>query len=292
MPITVVFLAAGRSTRYGRPKQLEPVGPGGQSLLDYGIFDALRGGADRLVMVTRSDMKLALEDHLESIFGRLPVSFALQESAGGLLAGTGHAVLAAADLVKEPFAVANADDFYGPGAWTTLLHYLQEIPVGGSHAVVGYPLAATLSPSGGVSRAICQVDDGNLVETIREWHDIRRSGTRIEGADLDGDRASLDPGAWVSMNLWGFAPSLWGPLRKQFEHFIQPGAGKPGTEFLLSEAVNAQVQAGEATVRLLHAQEEWFGLTHPADRSTVQQRLDALTSGGTYPARFDTLPPA
>ena len=291
MPITVVFLAAGRSTRYRRPKQLEPVGPGGQSLLDYGIFDALRGGADRLVIVTRSDMRLALEDHLETIFGRLPVSFTLQESAGGLLAGTGHAVLAAAGLVKEPFAVANADDFYGPVAWKTLLHHLEGIPPEKSHAVVGYPLAATLSPSGGVSRAICQVDDGGLVETIREWRDIGQSGARIEGTDLNGGRAPLDPDAWVSMNLWGFTPSLWGPLRKQFEHFTQRGAGEPGTEFLLSEAVNAQVQAGEATVRLLPAHERWFGLTHPADRSTVQARLDALTSEGAYPARFDINPP-
>ena len=291
MPITVVFLAAGRSTRYRRPKQLEPVGPSGQSLLDYGIFDALRGGADRLIVVTRPDMRPALEDHLQTVFGPLPVSFALQESAGGRLAGTGHAVLAAAGLVNEPFAVANADDFYGPGAWTTLLHHLDGVPPVGSHAVVGYPLVATLSPSGGVSRAICQVDDGGLVERIREWRDVRHSGARIEGTDLTDARASLDPDAWVSMNLWGFAPSLWGPLRQQFEHFAQQGPGEPGAEFLLSEAVNAQVQAGEAMVRLLPAHEKWFGLTHPADRSTVQARLDALTSGGTYPARFDIYPP-
>ncbi len=291
MPITVVFLAAGRSTRFGRLKQLEPVGPSGQSLLDYGIFDALRSGADRLVLVTRSDIKLALEDHLETVFGRLPVSFALQEPAGGLLAGTGHAVLAAVDLVNEPFAVANADDFYGAGSWTTLLHHLDGAPAEGPHAVVGYPLAATLSPSGGVSRAICQVDDGDLVETIREWHDISQSGTMIEGTNLDGDQASLDAGAWVSMNLWGFAPSLWSPLQEQFEHFIQRGAGDRGTEFLLSEAVNAQVQAGDATVRLLPAHDDWFGLTHPADHSTVQSRLETLTSAGAYPARFDSHSP-
>ncbi len=290
MPITVVFLAAGRSTRYRRPKQLEPVGPSGQSLLDYGIFDALRGGAGRLIIVTRAHMRPALEDHLDTVFGTLPVSFALQDSADGRLAGTGHAVLAAAGLVREPFAVANADDFYGPGAWTTLLRHLNEVPAEGPHAVVGYPLAATLSPAGGVSRALCQVDDV-MVKAIREWRDISRAGDRIEGTDLSGRRAVLDHDAWVSMNLWGFTPALFDPLRLQFERFKGRGAERPGAEFLLSEAVNAQVLSGDANVRLLPAHEAWFGLTHPADRSTVQGRLDALTSEGTYPARFDLHPP-
>jgi hypothetical protein len=290
MPITVVFLAAGRSTRYRRPKQLEPVGPRGQSLLDYGIFDALRGGAGRLIIVTRAHMRPALEDHLDTVFGTLPVSFALQDSADGRLAGTGHAVLAAAGLVREPFAVANADDFYGPGAWTTLLRHLNEVPSEGPHAVVGYPLATTLSPAGGVSRALCQVDDV-MVKAIREWRDISRAGDRIEGTDLSGRRAVLDHDAWVSMNLWGFTPALLGPLRLQFERFKERGAERPGAEFLLSEAVNAQVLSGDANVRLLPAHEGWFGLTHPADRPTVQARLDALTSEGTYPARFDLHPP-
>ena len=290
MPITVVFLAAGRSTRYRRPKQLEPVGPSGQSLLDYGIFDALRGGAGRLIIVTRAHMRPALEDHLDTVFGTLPVSFALQDSAEGRLAGTGHAVLAAAGLVREPFAVANADDFYGPGAWTTLLRHLNEVPPEGPHAVVGYPLAATLSPAGGVSRALCQVDDGK-VKAISEWRDISRAGDRIEGTDLSGRRAVLDHDSWVSMNLWGFTPALFGPLRLQFERFKGREAERPGAEFLLSEAVNAQVLSGDASVRLLPAHEAWFGLTHPADRSTVQGRLDALTSEGTYPARFDLHPP-
>ncbi len=290
MPITVVFLAAGRSKRYRRPKQLEPVGPSGQSLLDYGMFDALRGGAGRLIIVTRAHMRPALEDHLDTVFGTLPVSFALQDSADGRLAGTGHAVLAVADLVREPFAVANADDFYGSGAWTTLLRHLNGVPPEGPHAVVGYPLAATLSPAGGVSRALCQVDDV-MVKAIREWRDISRAGDRIEGTDLSGRRAVLDHDAWVSMNLWGFTPALFGPLRLQFERFKGRGAERPGAEFLLSEAVNAQVLSGDANVRLLPAHEAWFGLTHPADRSTVQGRLDALTSEGTYPARFDLHPP-
>lgn len=291
MPITVVFLAAGRSTRYRRPKQLEPVGPGGQSLLDYGIFDALRGGAGRLIIVTRAHMRPALEHHLDTVFGAVPVSFALQDSADGRLAGTGHAVLAAAGLVREPFTVANADDFYGPAAWTKLLGYLDGVPPEGPYAVVGYPLVATLSPAGGVSRAICQVDDDGTVKAIREWRDIRQLGDRIEGIDLSGRRAVLDHDAWVSLNLWGFTPALFGPLRLQFERFKQRGAQRPGAEFLLSEAVNAQVLAGDANVRLLPAHQAWFGLTHPADRSTVQARLEALTSEGTYRARFDLHPP-
>jgi hypothetical protein len=291
MSITVVFLAAGQSTRYRRPKQLEPVGPSGQSLLDYGMFDALRGGADRIIIVTQAPLRPALEDHFETIFGTLPVSFALQDTADGRPAGTGCAVLAAASRVRGPFAVANADDFYGPGAWTELLRHLDGVPPGGSYAVVGYPLAETLSPSGGVSRAICQVADGGLVETIHEWQDIRHSGTRIEGTDLNGARATLDSNAWVSMNLWGFTVELLAPLQLQFERFEQRRAERPGAEFLLSEAVNSQIQAGEATVRLLPAHEPWFGLTHPADRATVQAQLDALTSGGTYPSRFDLHPP-
>jgi hypothetical protein len=291
MPITVVFLAAGQSTRYRRPKQLEPVGPSGQSLLDYGMFDAIRGGADRIIIVTQTPLRPALEDHVETIFGALPVSFALQDTTDGQPTGTGCAVLAATGLLNGPFVVANADDFYGPGAWRTLLHHLDGGKQGGSYALVGYPLAETLSPSGGVSRAICHVGDGGLVETIHEWHDIRHQGARIEGTGLNGVRATLDADAWVSMNLWGFTAELLTPLRLQFEQFERRRAERPGAEFLLSEAVNAQVQAGDATVRLIPAHETWFGLTHPADHATVQTQLDALTSGGIYPSRFDLHPP-
>lgn len=291
MPITVVFLAAGLSTRYCRPKQLEPVGPNRQSLLDYGIFDALRGGADRIVIVTRAPMLQAFEDHLGTVFGPLPVSFELQQSPNDRPAGTGHAVLAAAGSVNGPFAVANADDFYGRGAWTAILRHLDATPPDGSYAVVGYPLSQTLSPSGGVSRAICQVDDGGLVQAISEWRDIRQAGDHIVGTDLAGGLAALDPGARVSMNLWGFTRALLGPLRHQFEHREPHEAHRPEAEFLLSEAINDQLQTGEASVRLLPATEDWFGLTHPDDRSTVKAHIEALTSGGCYPARFDLHPP-
>jgi len=280
LPLSAVFLAAGLSTRYRRPKQLEAVGPRGETLLDYGIHDALAAGVEHIIVVTRAELRDALRRHLDPSWGSRTITYVLQDSpAEGTWrpGGTGHAVLAAADAVDGSFAVANADDFYGAAAWADLGAFLRDGP--GSHAaLVGYRLADTLSPSGGVSRAVCRVHDEDAV-TIAEWKDVRTTGTAIHGADLTGRVARLDGTAFVSMNLWGLRPGTLAAL----QGLSRSGAGEPpGAEFLLSSAMNALLHQGRVAIRVLPSRSRWFGLTHPADLPTVQAQLSRLTDGGAY----------
>jgi dTDP-glucose pyrophosphorylase len=280
LSLSAVFLAAGLSTRYQRPKQLEPVGPQGESLLDYGIHDALAAGAERIVIVTRAALLDDLRDHLEPSWGSHTLTYVLQDSADADAwrpGGTGRAVLAAEPVLDGPCAVANGDDFYGAAAWADLMRFLHD----GRHreaALVGYPLSDTLSPAGGVSRAMCQVDTEGAIVSIVEWKDIRDRGASIDGVDLQGRRADLDGSGLVSMNLWGLPQEVFPALRHQAD---SQDASDDG-EFLLSSAMHSLLMAQQVTVRLLPSRSPWFGLTHPADLPTVQARLRQLTAAGKY----------
>ncbi len=289
MAISVVVLAAGLATRYRRPKQLEPLGPHGETLLDYGLHDALEAGVDRVVIVTRAELLPAFQEHLGRCWSHVPVAFALQDTQEDPLRrtpwGTGHAVLASAVEVDGPFVVCNADDFYGRTAWREAVGFIRNRPIEttGRYGVVGYPLATTLSSSGGVSRAVCEVTGRHAVTAVTEWRNIRRAGDRIEAVGLDGARSVLEPEVPVSMNLWGFTADVFPRLQTQFERFRTSIGTDETAEFLLSQAIDEQVRGGEATLHLLPSGDDWFGLTHPADRSGVVGRLRALSDTGEYP---------
>jgi dTDP-glucose pyrophosphorylase len=291
----LVILAAGVGSRYGGPKQIEPLGPAGARLLDYSIYDARRAGFATVVVVTRPELATA--------FDRIDATVAIQRlddvPAGLTLPaartkpwGTGHAVLAAATAVRGPFAVVNADDFYGRDAFVRAAQFLDAGHGGeaaASFAMVAYPLRDTLSASGGVNRAVCRADGDGWLETVEEVVDIRRlaDGT-YEGTDAQGRPVPLSGDALVSMNLWVFTPAVFTVLRRGFADFLrQAGGGGPG-EFLISHAIRDAVRRGEARVRLLDTRARWLGVTYPDDRPRVAAALRQLVAAGEYPERLCT----
>jgi UTP-glucose-1-phosphate uridylyltransferase len=287
MACTLVVLAAGIGARYGGLKQMEPVGPSGELLLDYAVFDALRAGFGRFVFVIRRE----IEEDFESVVMRRLGGHARMETvlqsidavpAGRSVPpdrrkpwGTGHAVLAAAGRVDGPFAVVNADDYYGPHTYAALSAFL--LATGAdpyAYAMVGYVLARTLSPHGAVARGICRTDgNGRLTEVVET---TGLSADALVAHGLTG----AEP---VSMNAWAFKPSLWPCLEREFARFLDRPKDPNSDEFYLPDVVNGLVRSGEAVVRVLRTPDAWMGVTNPHDRDRVVRGVAALVEAGVYP---------
>ncbi len=296
--LRLIVLAAGLSTRYGRLKQLEPLGPGGEAIMDYNVFDAMRAGFDGVTYVVRTEIEADLRDHVERIWGgALPTEYVSQELAElpeGFRPppdrrkpwGTAHAVLCAAGRLAHPFAVCNADDLYGPQAFEVLHGYLSRDPVPTAGVLVGYPLHETLSDSGGVARGICHVGRDAMLEHVIEVRDIRRRHDSITGVYAEGVPVDLDGDELVSMNLWGLTPRMMEGLRRRFARFLDFWGANADREFFLSTAINEQLQVQGSTVRVLHADEPWFGLTHAGDAAPARSQLQERIAAGVYPRRL------
>ena len=299
MSLDLVILAAGRSTRYGAPKMLAPIGPAGECLSDYAVFDALGAGVSRLIYVINRAHRLAFEAHHGTHLPRgLPVEYVIQDVDDlprGLSApagrdkpwGTGHALLSAAARATRPFMMINADDFYGREAFARLARHLRE--TAGARpprfALVGYRLSDTLSGAGGVSRALCRVDrDGRLLR-VAEHLEVRRSDGRIGGRRaVSGEPRTYRGDEPVSMNIWGFTPDVFALLEAEFRQFLgdPPAAGEP--EFLIGAAVQRMITGAAARVDVLPGGARWFGITHPEDSAPAARAIAALVREGRYPA--------
>jgi hypothetical protein len=296
MSLSLVVLAAGVGSRYGGPKQIDRVGPGGATLLDYAAFDARRAGFERLILVVREGTEAEVREAVgDRVARHVKLAYAVQTSAlpAGFVSppgrskpwGTGHATLAAAPLLDGPFAVINADDFYGAGSYRVLADYLrrpQEGPVP-EFAIVGFPLATTLSPDGPVSRGVCTVDGSGFLVTIREVLRVESYGE--DAREIDRSEAGQPiPGTTpVSLNFWGFTPALLPALEADFRRFLGENAVSVKAEYFLLSAVQALVDAGRARVRVLGGGGPWGGLTHPGDRPRLVALLESLTARGEYP---------
>jgi NDP-sugar pyrophosphorylase family protein len=281
-PPTLVILAAGIASRYGGPKQLEPMGPGGATVMDYTIHDARRSGFSSAVLVIRREMESLFAERIAAKWqATMPVNFAYQDVPAGRAKpwGTGDAVLAAAANVTGSFAVANADDFYGRSAINALGKFLRTAKRD-EFGVVSYPLRTTLTESGGVNRALCKRNADGWLEDIEELFDLRPSagGARetATGREFPGD-------APVSMNLWGFTPLLFDQLRSAFATFQKARASDAKAEFLLPDVIRAEIKTGGARVRVLDGGDEWCGVTYPADRERVERFLAERVRAGAYP---------
>jgi len=299
----LVILAAGASSRYGRTKQLEPLGPSGETLLDYAIHDAQKNGFGHTVLVIRPELESVFRNWIEQPDRkRPPVSYVLQRMDDTPRSyantsiqrnkpwGTGQAVLAAADKITAPFGVINADDFYGSSSFTILHKHLTSPDQSSSHCFtsIGFNLEKTLSDHGGVSRGRCECDSfGNLVR-LTELTNVRRVDTMIKG-QANGETVALNEDTLVSMNMWGFTPSIFPLLREGFINFLESQGHNQTAEFLLPEVVGNMVARGIVTVSVPRSQGTWFGITHSDDRDRVRTRLRALVAEGIYPERlFDT----
>ena len=292
---TLVVLAAGLSTRYGGSKQLEPVGPDGEALLDYAVFDALSAGFGEVVLVVSSSNEADLVRRFRDRFGiAVPLRTVVQGTgplASGLRPparvkpwGTGHAVLCLEGRISGPFAVANADDFYGRSAYRALVSHLTSPERAGEQCVVGYRVEATLSEHGGVSRAVLESDAAGRLISIEEVLGLESAGDgTIFGQTTKGASRVLTGDERVSMNLWGLTPDLFGPLDERFGVFLGRHGEDPRAEFYLSDAVGALVISGQLTVRVTETDERWLGMTFPEDRGSVRAGIRSLVEAGEYP---------
>jgi hypothetical protein len=296
MALTLVVLAAGIGRRYGGPKQIERVGPDGSTLLDYAAYDAWRAGFERVLLVVREGMEGDVREVVgDRIARRMPVAYAIQEHAlpPGFVAppgrakpwGTGHAALAAVRLVDGPFAVINADDFYGSGSYRLLAEFLRTPQAGTppEFALVGFPLAVTLSPDGPVSRGVCEVDSSSHLVSIREVLKIERLGSDARWLDEAGAWRPLPGSTQVSLNFWGFTPAFAPALEAGFTRFLEQNAASATAEYFLPSAVQDLVSSGAARVRVLSGGGPWSGLTYPGDRPRLAALLAALVASGEYP---------
>jgi hypothetical protein len=297
LPLDLVLLAAGRGRRFGGFKQTVAVGPHDQALCEYTVFDALEAGFERVVLVTSQNTADHMAAWAAERFGRaVPVVIAIQPPDGvpenrGRPWGTGHAVLAAAAHVDGPFAVANADDHYGPWAFVILARFLRKKAAAdqpghpATWAMVGFPLLETLPQSGAVSRAVCTIGEDHDLSSLGEHTQVLRHGDGAAILGPTGERTPIAAESLSSMNAWAFTPAVFGVLREGFAAFRRQD-GHQQDEFRLPTAIAEAIAAGRATVRVLPGADEWFGLTHPDDVRFVRRRLAELTAAGRYPAKL------
>lgn len=300
MQPTLVILAAGSGTRYGGLKQLAPIGPGGETLLEYSAFDARAAGFERVVLVIRREAEPAFRDRLDTgMARRLPVTYAHQRLSD-LPApfrrpaerekpwGTGHAVLAAEAEIDGPFAVINADDFYGTDSYVALAGFLSVERKDNCLAAVGFRVDKTLTEAGPVSRALLDVDSSGHLRQIVEVLEVWRQDDRIVYRGENGHQRALAADDLVSMNMWGFNPNIFPALQQRLVEFLSVSGSEARAEFLLPDVVQSLVREERFRVSVLPGSDEWCGITFQQDFQRVQSTLSALVDQGRYPKELWT----
>lgn len=296
MKPTLLVLAAGMGSRYGGLKQMDGVGPNGEIIMDYSINDAIRAGFGKVVFVIRHSFEEEFKKHInpEHFGNRIQVEYVFQEldylPKGFTVPegrekpwGTNHAILMAKDVINEPFAIINADDFYGRDAFQVIGDHLRTLEgTKGKYCMVGYRLENTLSENGTVSRGVCNVDDNGLLAGMTERTSIGRTANGIEYKDTDGSMHPLPADATVSMNLFGFTPDYFVESEKLFVEWLKERGTEMKSEYYIPYAVNTFINSGYATMTVLKTTAQWFGVTYKEDRPMVVERLKKLHDQGVY----------
>lgn len=295
----LVIMAAGMGSRYGGGiKQLEKVGPSGEIIMDYSIYDAKAAGFDKVVFITRRD----LEEEFRAIIGnrvekKIETEYVFQELTAlpdGFVVpagrtkpwGTGHAVLSCLDLVKEPFAIINADDYYGREAFVKVHDFLAgaDLEKKGQYCMAGFILGNTLSENGVVTRGVCTVDDTGNLKNVTETFGIAETQGHAEGKDAAGNPVRLPLDSAVSMNMWGVTPDFLPELAHGFVDFLKDGGLQDiKSEYLLPQVIDTMIQEGRASVKVLKTPDRWFGVTYKEDKEAVVEALRKLVAAGVYP---------
>ncbi len=286
-------MAAGMGSRYGGLKQLDGVGPNGETIIEYSVFDALRAGFDKVVFIIRPDIEQEFRNKIGNLFSsKIKVEYAFQTleaipegfevpAARKKPWGTAHALLSAASLVDTPFIVINADDFYGKNSFHTASHFLEGIDSEALHAaLVGYRLRNTLSAHGTVSRGICKVDGANSLIGIREVHGI---GEDSSGTIKDENGQTLEPESIVSMNMWAFTPAIFPYIHEYFSDFLKQNINEVKAEFYIPDVINILLKKG-LHVPVIETDEKWYGVTYREDKPELTTALDGAVQKRLYPS--------
>ena len=284
-------MAAGMGSRYGGLKQLDPVGPSGETIIDYSVYDAIRAGFNKVVFIIRKDFEEDFRSKITNKYkDKIRVEFAFQDLNDlpeGFLCpegrvkpwGTGHAILTASQLIHEPFVAINGDDFYGRESFEIVADYYQDKDA--TYSMVAFQLGKTLSEFGGVTRGLCTVKN-DLLDTVIETGELKRSES---GVSSDRD-IQLDGSEPVSMNVWGFTPDLFDHLRDMFVDFLHKESDEMKSEYLIPTVINNLIRSGEKDIHVLRTGSKWFGVTYKEDKPFVTEQVQLLVDHGVYPKQL------
>jgi hypothetical protein len=299
MKPTLFVLAAGMGSRYGGLKQLDSLGPHGETIMDYSIYDAIQSGFGKVVFVIRKDFEADFREKILSKYeGHIPVAVVFQSTdklPEGYVCpadrtkpwGTNHAVMMGREVINEPFAVINADDFYGRDAFRVIGEELQKPRNGkGDYCMVGFRVGNTMSENGSVARGVCENKNGLLTSVVERTAISYNDNHEISFTDENGQVQILDPKTPVSMNMWGFTPDYFEYSEREFRKFLDEHLNTPKAEFFIPLAIDTLINSGEATVKVLDTDSKWFGVTYAADRPGVVAKFAELHRDGTYPAKL------
>ncbi|WP_018361898.1 nucleotidyltransferase [Hoylesella nanceiensis] len=302
MKPTLVLLAAGMGSRYGGLKQLDGLGPNGETIMDYSIYDAIKAGFGKIVFVIRKDFEQEFREKVLSKYeGHIPTEVCYQSLDAlpeGFTVpegrekpwGTNHAVMMAKDLIHEPFCVINCDDFYNRDSFMVIGKFLADLPDNSTntYAMVGFRVGNTLSENGTVARGVCSKDENDLLTTVVERTEIMRVDGKVSYKDENGEWVAIEDNTPVSMNMWGFTPDYFAHSDAYFKQFLSDpkNQANPKAEFFIPLMVNELVNKGTSTVKVLDTTSKWFGVTYSADRQATVDRIQALVNEGVYPNKL------
>lgn len=298
MKPTLLVLAAGMGTRYGGNKQLDEVGPTGETIIDYSIYDAIRAGFGKIVFVIRRDIEDQVKERfVKRLKGKIEVDYVFQEITnlpeGAKVApdrqkpwGTSHAILVTSEKIKEPFGVINADDYYGVESFKVLHDFLVNDKDPNCYCIVGYKLGNTLSDHGHVNRGVCGVSAAGLLEDIVETRQIEKIPTGAKAPKADGSFINFTGNEVVSMNLWGFKPSCYDFLGSEFRNFIAKSGMDLKSELDIPTSVDKFVKNGQIKIKILMSNERWFGVTYREDKPFVVDSINKMIAKGIYPSKL------
>lgn len=295
MKPTLLILAAGMGSRFGGLKQVEPIGPNGEAIIDYSIFDAIRAGFGKVVFVIRESFADNFKEKFDNLLkGKIKVEYVYQEL--GMLPkgfslpegrekpwGTAHAILVAKDVINEPFCALNADDFYGKNAYEVMSNFLTSSKNASEYSMVGYQLKNTLSEFGFVSRGICDVDANKNLIKIVETMKIIKKENKVISVEKDNSETLLSGNESASMNFWGFKPSVFKTIEAKFSIFLKTEMNKPKSEMYIPSVVFEMIEEKRATAKVLEADSPWFGVTYKEDKPYVVEKINTLIKNGDYP---------
>jgi dTDP-glucose pyrophosphorylase len=295
---TLLILAAGVGSRYGGLKQIDSIGVNGATILEYSVYDALRAGFGKIVLLIRQSIEQDFKAVFDEKFKNLPIEYAFQENdmlppALGLTGisrqkpwGTAHAVWCTRHAIQEPFTVINADDFYGASAFQVIANELGKVDnQSNEYCMVGYYLKNTLSESGSVARGVCSADEQGYLTTVVERTDIQQTEKGIV-CNLQAEPIYLTGNELVSMNFWGFTPTFFDYAEKMFIDFLKENIGNPKAEFFIPLVVNHLIQNQLAKVKVLSSTDEWIGVTYSADKESASKKIHQLVAQGKYPSKL------